>query len=99
MEAVFASKSRSEWQHHLDGLEVCCEPVIELNEVESHPQVVARRLIEREGDQVEVRPAIPMRADWRRLDAPGLGQHTAEILAEVGVDSNRLEALRKEGAV
>jgi alpha-methylacyl-CoA racemase len=99
MEAVFASKSRSEWQHHLDGLEVCCEPVLELNEVESHPQVVARRLIEREGDQVEVRPAIPMRADWRRLDAPGLGQHTAEILAEVGVDSNRLEALRKEGAV
>jgi crotonobetainyl-CoA:carnitine CoA-transferase CaiB-like acyl-CoA transferase len=40
-----------------------------------------------------------MRANWRRLDAPGLGQHTAEILAEVGVDSIRLEALRREGAV
>jgi crotonobetainyl-CoA:carnitine CoA-transferase CaiB-like acyl-CoA transferase len=99
MEAVFASKSRSEWQHDLDGLEVCCEPVLDLNEIESHPQVVARRLIERHGDRVEVRPAIPIRADWRRLDAPALGQHTPEILAEVGVDSSRLEALRKQGAV
>jgi crotonobetainyl-CoA:carnitine CoA-transferase CaiB-like acyl-CoA transferase len=99
MEAVFASKTRSEWQHALDGLEVCCEPVLELNEVVSHPQVVARRLIERDGDRIEVRPAIPMRADWRRRDAPGLGEHTAEILAEVGVDSNRLDALRKEGAI
>jgi alpha-methylacyl-CoA racemase len=99
MEAIFASRSRSEWQRDLDGLEVCCEPVLELNELESHPQVVARRLIERDGNRLEVRPAIPMRTDWRRLDAPGLGQHTAEILAEVGVDSSRLAALRKEGAV
>jgi hypothetical protein len=48
---------------------------------------------------VEVRPAIPLREDWRRLDAPALGEHTAEILSEVGVDADRLAALRKEGAV
>jgi crotonobetainyl-CoA:carnitine CoA-transferase CaiB-like acyl-CoA transferase len=48
---------------------------------------------------VEVRPATPIRQDWRRLDPPALGQHTAEVLAEVGIDPVRLEALRKEGAV
>jgi alpha-methylacyl-CoA racemase len=99
MEAVFASRSRSEWERDLAGLEVCCEPVLELGEVPSHPQIAARRLIEQRGGQTEVRPAIPMRTDWRRLDAPGLGEHTAEILAEVGVDSNRLDGLRKEGVV
>jgi len=99
MEAVFASKTRSDWELVLAGLEVCCEPVLELNEVASHPQIAARGLIERRGDQVEVRPAIPMRTDWRRREAPGLGEHTAEILAEVGVDSQRLDALRQEGAV
>jgi alpha-methylacyl-CoA racemase len=99
MEAVFASRTRDEWQRELDGREVCCEPVLELNEVESHPQIAARHLIERLGERVEVRPAIPMRADWRRFDAPALGEHTAEILAEVGVDSSRLDALRKEGVV
>jgi alpha-methylacyl-CoA racemase len=99
MEAVFASRTRSEWERDLDGLEVCCEPVLELSEVPSHPQIAARHLIEQRGQRVEVRPAIPMRADWRRLDAPGLGEHTAEILAEVGVDSQRLAALKKEGVV
>jgi alpha-methylacyl-CoA racemase len=99
MEAVFASRSRSEWERDLACLEVCCEPVLELGEVPSHPQIAARRLIEQRGGQTEVRPAIPMRTDWRRLDAPGLGEHTAEILAEVGVDSNRLDGLRKEGVV
>jgi crotonobetainyl-CoA:carnitine CoA-transferase CaiB-like acyl-CoA transferase len=40
-----------------------------------------------------------MRADWRRLDAPGLGEHSAEILAELGVEPARLESLRKDGVV
>ena len=99
MEAVFASRTRAEWQRELDGLEVCCEPVLELGEVASHPQIAARGLIERRGDGIEVRPAIPMRTDWRRRDAPGLGEHSAEILAEIGVDSSRLNELRKEGVV
>jgi crotonobetainyl-CoA:carnitine CoA-transferase CaiB-like acyl-CoA transferase len=48
---------------------------------------------------VEVGPAIRMRADWRRHAAPALGEHTAEILAEVGVDAVRLATLRNAGAV
>ena len=99
MESVFASKTRSEWEHELAGLDVCCEPVLDLDEVASHPQVAARRLMATMRTGVEVRPAAPMRQDWRRLDPPALGQHTAEVLAEVGVDPIRLEALRKDGAV
>ena len=99
MESIFLSRTREEWERKLAGLDVCCEPVLELGEVAAHPQVVARGLIARTKSGVEVRPAIPLRADWRRFDAPGLGEHTAEILAQVGVDARRLEALRKEGAV
>jgi alpha-methylacyl-CoA racemase len=99
MESVFASRTRSEWERKLAGLDVCCEPVLDLNEVSSHPQVTARGLITRTRTGVEVRPAALLREDWRRLDAPALGQHTVEILAELGVDAPRLEELRKEGAV
>lgn len=99
MEAVFMSKSRAEWERALAGLEVCCEPVLDLDEVSTHPQIAARRLIEMSATGVEVRPAVPVRADWRRLDPPGLGEHTADVLSEVGVDAARLEALRKDGVV
>ncbi len=93
------TRTRSEWEGALAGLEVCCEPVLDLDEVPSHPQIAARRLIEARPAGVEVRPAVPMRADWRRLDPPGLGEHTADVLSDVGVDSARLEALRKDGVI
>jgi crotonobetainyl-CoA:carnitine CoA-transferase CaiB-like acyl-CoA transferase len=99
MESVFSSRTRSDWEQKLASLDACCEPVLDLDEVASHPQVAARGLISRERTGVEVRPAVWMSAGWRRLDPPALGEHTAEILAEVGVDSRRLEALRNEGAV
>jgi crotonobetainyl-CoA:carnitine CoA-transferase CaiB-like acyl-CoA transferase len=99
MEEVFASRTRSEWQDELAGLDACCEPVLELDEVATHPQVAARRLIAHKKTGIEVRPAVPMRQDWRRRDAPGLGEHTAEVLAEIGFDGQRLEDLKLQGVI
>ena len=99
MEAVFASSSRAEWESRLAGLEVCCEPVLDLDEVAAHAHIAARRLISAGPTGVEVRPAIPMRADWRRLNPPGLGEHTAEILASIGVGQEEMSRLRSEGSV
>jgi len=98
MEAVFASRTRDEWAIELADLDACCEPVLELHEVAAHPQVAARGLLETRATGVEVRPAVVMREDWRRMDPPRLGQHSAEVLAEVGVDAARLEQLRRAGA-
>jgi crotonobetainyl-CoA:carnitine CoA-transferase CaiB-like acyl-CoA transferase len=60
---------------------------------------VARGLIAKRETGVEVRPAVRLRSDWRRLDAPGLGEHNAEILAEVGVDAQRLDELKAQGVI
>ena len=97
MEAVFATRSRDEWTVELADLDACCEPVLELHEVAAHPQVAARRLIEARATGVEVRPAVLMRDDWRRLDPPRLGEHSAQVLAEVGVDAGRFDELRAAG--
>jgi crotonobetainyl-CoA:carnitine CoA-transferase CaiB-like acyl-CoA transferase len=99
VEEVFASRTREEWEAKLAGLDVCCEPVLSLDEVASHPQVVARRLIENHGGGVEVRPVVPLGKDYRRRNPPRLGEHTREVLSEVGVDAAQLETLAGQGVV
>ncbi|MFI5283642.1 MAG: CaiB/BaiF CoA transferase family protein [Candidatus Dormibacterales bacterium] len=99
MEAVFSSRTRSEWERELGELDACCEPVLDLDEVATHPQIAARRLIESRVTGVEVRPAAALRTDWRRRDPPQLGEHTAEVLATLGIDAGRLAELRDQGVV
>src|SRR5437660_5587453 len=99
LEDIFASRTRIEWQRKLAALDACCEPVLDLDEVLSHPQIAARRLIETRESGVEVRPAIPLSEGWRRRDAPRLGEHTVEVLAELGIEGAQLEELKTAGAV
>jgi len=99
LEAVFRARARDDWAARLDGLDVCVEPVLEVGEVEAHPQVAARRLILHARSGTEVAPAVPLPEGWRRLDPPALGEHNAAVLGEVGVDAGRLAELASAGVV
>jgi len=97
--SVFASRSRDEWSQALGGLDVCCEPVLELEEVAAHPQIRARGLLVDQPTGLELAPAVRLSEAWRRKGPPRLGEDTAEVLAGVGVDEQRLEELRAAGDV
>ena len=48
-------------------------------------------------------PGLPIRIDgtrpWPDRPAPTLGEHTAEVLADVGVQQSELERLADEGVI
>ena len=67
---IFAGRTRDEWEQRLAGLEVCCEPVLELDEVAAHPQIAARGLVREFPTGVEIAPHVPFQDDWRRRSPP-----------------------------
>lgn len=89
LEAVFRTRSRDEWTAHLG--EVCCEPVLNLSDLTTHPQIVARRaLTEREG-VLRVSHPVPNGDESAACASPSLGEHTHAELVRVGFDPTRLK--------
>ncbi len=102
LEAIFAERPRDEWLEQLAGLEACVGPVNTLGEAFADPQIAHRGLI---ADIVgrPVGPASPFVMDGERIQrlapAPGFGEHTAGILAEVGITEQELPDLRSRGVI
>src|SRR5205823_11444554 len=45
LEETIGTLPRDEWQEKLSALDACCEPVLDLDEVASHPQIAARGVL------------------------------------------------------
>jgi alpha-methylacyl-CoA racemase len=104
--AVFRSRSRDEWLAFNDEHDCCIEPVLDLDEALGSELVKARGMVV-ELDQPELgrvrqlgnpvklsrTPADPTRP------APAFGEHTDEVLAEVGFAEDEIAAMKESGAV
>jgi alpha-methylacyl-CoA racemase len=98
----FAERTRDEWTRVFADLDACVAPVLSVAEAEEDPHLAARpvygRLTAGEGDdRVPVHPApaprlsaTPGRVAW---PAPAVGEHTAEVLGEVGLSAADIQAL------
>nr|MBC7246015.1 CoA transferase [Chloroflexota bacterium] len=92
--ALFRTQSRAYWTNLFATHDCCCEPVLSLDEVFAHPQTVHRQLWH-DGN-------LAMPLDGRETPqspAPVLGQHTSEILAELGYTATDMERLRQKGVI
>jgi crotonobetainyl-CoA:carnitine CoA-transferase CaiB-like acyl-CoA transferase len=103
---VLMTRSAAEWLERLAAEGVPCAPVLTRSEVIQHPQVRENGIVvEAEhpiaGRLHQARPAAQFSATPAtiRQGAPDLGEHTEEILAELGYSSAEMVALRAEGAI
>jgi crotonobetainyl-CoA:carnitine CoA-transferase CaiB-like acyl-CoA transferase len=96
----------SYWERRLKENDVPCSPVNTIDKVVTQPQVQARDMIqeiELEGLGMMSMAGLPIKMGESpgsiRLPPPRLGQHTAEILTEMGYAQERLKTLADQGAI
>jgi alpha-methylacyl-CoA racemase len=80
--AALLSDTRDAWSARLAG--ACVTPVLDPVEVLSHPLHRERGAIRGDGQRARVVPPVGGGAPWLHAAAPTLGEHTAEVLAEIG---------------
>ena len=95
------TRSRDEWVAHFAGRDACVAPVNTTEETLADPHLVARgTVVEIEGVP-QPAPAPRFSGTPARLDrpAPEAGEHTDEILGELGYAPAAVADLRSSGAV
>jgi crotonobetainyl-CoA:carnitine CoA-transferase CaiB-like acyl-CoA transferase len=106
LERTFRGKTREEWMEILKDLDVCVGKVLHLDEAFKDPQVVHRRMVTEFNDPKKGKMALlssPIKMaetppDIRRAPA-AFGEHTEEVLRELGLQEEEIRQMKKEGVV
>jgi crotonobetainyl-CoA:carnitine CoA-transferase CaiB-like acyl-CoA transferase len=106
MAAQIKKRSSAEWMERLDAEDVPCGPVLRRSEIVENEQVVAREIFV-EFDQPAVgrvrQPRPPARFDISESGiggpAPRLGEHTRDVLRQLGYRDPAIEEMIKEKSV
>jgi crotonobetainyl-CoA:carnitine CoA-transferase CaiB-like acyl-CoA transferase len=103
---TFRTKTRDEWFEILSKSDICVGRMLTLDEVADDPQVQARNMIVeveapsgRKVRQVGISAKFSGTPGSIRSLAPQLGQHTEEILGELGYGKEDVERWREAGAI
>ena len=96
---LFKTRTRDDWCADMEMTDVCFAPVLSMNEAPHHPHNAMRgTFVEADG---VMQPAPAPRYSATVSDAPRMTKmaDTDAILAELGYDSGKVEALKAAGVV
>jgi crotonobetainyl-CoA:carnitine CoA-transferase CaiB-like acyl-CoA transferase len=106
LQEVFENEPRDVWIERLEGVKVPCGPIHDMKEAFDHPQIQAREMaVEVDHPKagritvLGVPPKLSESPGRVRRPAPLLGQHTDEILHEIGKSGGEIQEIRDSGGV
>jgi len=92
----------SHWNDKLPAADACVEPILEMDELADHPQHQHRGMFY-EIDDPDRGPVsllrLPVEGEPGATPAPTQGQHTDEVLDELGCDQEELAKLRADRVI
>ena len=99
---IFKGKTRSEWCNIFDHVDACVAPVLTMEEAEKYPHNQSRNtFLKREDSSVFPRPA-PSLSNMVCTSLPAdplVGEHTNEILKEIGYSPSEITKLKQNGII
>ena len=106
LRAAFKTKTREEWMQELQAMDVCIGKVLSLEETLRDPQVVCRRMVTEFCDSRKGKMKL-LSSPLKLSDTPpdirtapaNFGEHTQEVLGELGFNSDQIEEMKKAGVV
>ncbi|KAM5374838.1 hypothetical protein ACJZ2D_006332 [Fusarium nematophilum] len=106
--AVFRTKTTAEWIDAFAGSNVPFAPINNMKRTFAHPQTEARNMLAQVSLDAAVAgkfhligPAVKFSETEAaiRSEPPLLGQHTSEVLSEMGIAADEVESLEQQGVV
>ena len=98
---IFKSKTRAEWTEIMEGTDVCFAPVLDMDEAPEHPHMKHRGTFVDFHGVTQPAPSPRFDRTVPELSRPPSteGQHTDEVLVDMGFSADQIRALRESKAI
>jgi crotonobetainyl-CoA:carnitine CoA-transferase CaiB-like acyl-CoA transferase len=101
LEKILVTRSVDDWIAEINSAGIPCGPVLDLQQALTHPVTESLRMVEsvrhsRLGDLKVLGQGVKVHGseqDWLRRHPPVLGEHTVEVLTEMGYSPEKIEQI------